>query len=469
MYKRFSASVSKYFKSLSKWDWIILITFLGGFFISWGSEVYALSKAEESVVLPKISDFIVPEVAYKFLLVSCLLVFISSVVRFITNDSSDNSWRYLAIVAFSIVGSVVVALITSEKTMPGIWALALGLLHLGYWCWRREHIETSIYQTSIKTTTERLDRVVNLMPNEIAFKVMGKETTAAYGTLSVLSKMSIFAEKIEDKAFIAETARDQIKKALKSMCHIASLWTVSEARLFEANIMLVKSSGEIKELDNLDKAFERGKYFFPDMTSLDNMPNMCEKVLHVVPELAISNEDSEDKVDISPLLLPVGIKSTIHPGIIKGAPEAAETGLIRSIENVHSIIDGLPNNYVDEQKRKIEEYFEGQDKCGSILSIPLAIFHSPDKDLVGDENQNSTVTVDAVINLYRPEKGLIKSVALFQDFTKPLVLLIGNLLYLYEENVEALKTIESEKAENSSNDAVSESEEIDTEVGTVPE
>lgn len=59
--------------------------------------------------------------------------------------------------------------------------------------------------------------------------------------------------------------------------------------------------------------------------------------------------------------------------------------------------------------------------------------------------------------------------ALFQDFTKPLVLLIGNLLYLYEENVEALKTIESEKAENSSNDAVSESEEIDTEVGTVPE
>ena len=104
MYKRLSASVSKYFKSLSKWDWIILITFLGVFFLSWGSEVYAVSKADESVVLPKVSDFIVPEVAYKFLLVSCLLVFISSVVRFITNDSSDNSWRYLAIVAFSIVG-----------------------------------------------------------------------------------------------------------------------------------------------------------------------------------------------------------------------------------------------------------------------------------------------------------------------------------------------------------------------------
>ena len=121
------------------------------------------------------------------------------------------------------------------------------------------------------------------------------------------------------------------------------------------------------------------------------------------------------------------------------------------------------------KREKLKSIFEGQDKCGSILSIPLAIFHSPDKDLVGDENQNSTVTVDAVINLYRPEKGLIKSVALFQDFTKPLVLIIGNLLYLYKENVEALKTVESEKAENSSNDTVSESEEIDTELETVPE
>ena len=83
------------------------------------------------------------------------------------------------------------------------------------------------------------------------------------------------------------------------------------------------------------------------------------------------------------------------------------------------------------------------------------------------------MTVDAVINLYRPEKGLIKSVALFQDFTKPLVLLIGNLLYLYKENVEAMKAIESEKAEKSSNDTVSESDEIDknndSEVVTVPE
>lgn len=473
MYKRLSASVSKYFKSLSKWDWIILITFIVLFFLSWGSEVYDVSKAEKSTVLPKISDLIEAEFAYKFLLISSLLVFLSTVVRFITNDSSDKSWRYLAIVAFSIVGSVVVALITSDKSMPGIWALAIGLLHLGYWCWRREHIETSIYQTSIKTTTERLDRVVNLMPNEIAFKVMGKETTAAYGTLSVISRMSTFADELDDKAFIAENARDQIKKALKSMCQIASLWTVSQARLFEANIMFVKSSGDIMELDNLDEAFDRGKYFFPDLTSLDNMQDMCDKVLYVVPELAISNEESDSKIDISPLILPVELKSTTHPGVIKGAPRAAETGFSQSIEDVQEIIDGLPNNYVDERKKKIEEYFEKQSNCGSILSIPLAITHSPDEDLGADERQSTTVTVDAVINLYRPEKGLIKSVALFQDFTKPLVLLIGNLLYLYKENVEALKIVESEKAKNSPNDAVSGSDEIDkkndSEVETVPE
>lgn len=104
MYKRLSASVFKYFKSLSKWDWIVLITFIVLFFLSWGSEFYAVSKAEESTVFPKISDLIEAEFAYKFLLISSLLVFLSTVVRFITNDSSDNSWRYLAIVAFSIVG-----------------------------------------------------------------------------------------------------------------------------------------------------------------------------------------------------------------------------------------------------------------------------------------------------------------------------------------------------------------------------
>lgn len=473
MYKRLSASVSKYFKSLSKWDWIILITFIVLFFLSWGSEVYDVSKAEKSTVLPKISDLIEAELAYKFLLISSLLVFLSTVVRFITNDSSDKSWRYLAIIAFSIVGSVVVALITSEKSMPGIWALAIGLLHLGYWCWRREHIETSIYQTSIKATTDRLERVANLMPNDIAFKVMGKETTAAYGTLSVLSKMSIFADNVEDKAFIAEKARDQINKALESMCHIASLWTVSKARLFEANIMFVKSSDDIQSIDKLEEAFDRGKCFFPDMTSLENMPDMCNKVLHVVPELAINSEESGNKIDISPLLLPVGLKSTMHPGAIMGAPEAVESGVAKSIEDVQEIVDGLPRNYVDEQKKKIEEYFDGQNNCGSILSIPLSITHSPDEVLGADENQNATVVVDAVINLYRPEKGLIKSVALFQDFTKPLVLLIGNLLYLYKENVEALKIVESEKAKNSPNDAVSESDEIDkkndSEVETVPE
>jgi hypothetical protein len=86
----------------------------------------------------------------------------------------------------------------------------------------------------------------------------------------------------------------------------------------------------------------------------------------------------------------------------------------------------------------------------------LSITHSPDEVLGADENQNATVVVDAVINLYRPEKGLIKSVTLFQDFTKPLVLLIGNLLYLYKENVEALKLVESTKAEKSPNDTVSE-------------
>lgn len=357
--------------------------------------------------------------------------------------------------------------------MPGIWALAFGLLHLGYWCWRREHIETSLYQSSIKSTTDRLERIVNIMPNEVAFKVMGQGTATAYGTVSILSKMSNYAETVEAKAFIAEYAKIQIKKSLDSMCQIASLWTVSKARLFEANIMLVKSSDDINSIDKLEEAFERGKYFFPDLTSLENMSDMCDKVLYAVPDLAINSEKGVHQVDISPLLLPVGLKSKIHPGVIKGAPEAAETGVATSIDDVQRIVDSLPSNYVDYQKRKIEEYFKGQDNCGSILSVPLAIIHSPDEELDDVEKHSDFVEVDAVINLYRPEKGLIKSTELFQDFTRPLVLLIANLLYLYMRNVDALKIVQSRSVDKPLNDAVSELGEIDekneSKMETVPE
>ena len=72
-------------------------------------------------------------------------------------------------------------------------------------------------------------------------------------------------------------------------------------------------------------------------------------------------------------MLPVGLKSKIHPGVIKGAPEADETGVATSIDDVQRIVDSLPSNYVDDQKRKIEEYFKGQDNCGSTLSAPLSI------------------------------------------------------------------------------------------------
>lgn len=351
-----------------------------------------------------------------------------------SDDSMDKSWRYMAITAFSIVGSVIVALITSDSPseMPFIWALAISLLHFGYWCWSREYIETSIYQERIRDTTSRLDHILNTMPKEDAFKVMGDDTSSIFDMLSVIKDISREVETEKDKQQIADMAKEQIKKGLSSMCSIASLWTVSKARLFEANIMVVKPSEEAMTIPEAAKAFERGKYFFPDPTTLETVQHSCKKCLYVLPDLAIN---TNDEITIKPIMLPVHLKSTTHPGVIKGAPEAVETGSVISIKNIDEIMSNLPANYVADQKREIQSYFDSQDNCGSILSVPLTIELSNEtkKDELNGDNREKR-SVDAVINLYRPEDGLIKSPELFQEFTRPLVLMIANLLYLYTAN-----------------------------------
>ncbi len=238
------------------------------------------------------------------------------------------------------------------------------------------------------------------------------------------------------------------------MCQIASLWTTSKPRLFEANIMFVKPSELVSEIPNVREAFERGKYFFPDLTSLETIHNSCEKCLYVIPELAISNEKNDTPVDVKPLLLPVGIKSKMHPGSIKGAPEAVEKGVTISIDDVNDIVSNLPANYVAKQKHEIQNYFDAQTNCGSILSVPLLIHYS-----ATSQNDND-YSVDAVINLYRPEKGLIKSPVLFQDFTKPLVLIIANLLYLYLNNDEVSEELNSNLTTTGSENASGESNEV---------
>ena len=142
----------------------------------------------------------------------------------------------------------------------------------------------------------------------------------------------------------------------------------------------------------------------------------------------------------------------MYPGSIKGAPEAIEKGVTISINDVNDIVSNLPANYVEKQKKEIQDYFDAQTNCGSILSVPLLIRYSP----IG-QSETDDYSVDAVINLYRPEKGLIKSPVLFQDFTKPLVLIIANLLYLYLNNDEASEKLNSNSTTAGSGNASGES------------
>jgi hypothetical protein len=351
------------------------------------------------------------------------LVFISILFRNNTENSEDKSWRYIAILAFSLVGSVGVSIITSESVWDStmLLALSVSLSHMGYWSWKREHVETSDYQEGIKETTKKLEEILNTMPDRGAFKIMADETSSIYAMTNAITILAENATTVDKHDEIVSIAKLQLKNALKAMCDISSLWTISEAKLFEANIMISISSDDIQSIPLYEEAFNNGRHFFPDLTSLKNISDSCESVLYVLTDIATNSKDG-DEVDVKPLMLPVHIKSENHPGSIWGAPKAIETKFVSVIKEIDEVISNLPPNYVGNQLERIKEYFHRQVNCGSIISIPFTY------------EVNQSTTVDAVVNLYRPEEGVIKSPELFASFTKPLVVLISQLLYLHQDN-----------------------------------
>ena len=66
-----------------------------------------------------------------------------------------------------------------------------------------------------------------------------------------------------------------------------------------------------------------------------------------------------------------------------------------------------------------------------MLTIELS--HESNKDQLNGDNRDKR-SVDAVMDLYRPEDELITLPFLFQVISRPLVLMIANLLNLYTAN-----------------------------------
>lgn len=358
-------------------------------------------------------------------------LFVSLLMRFITQNKNQDSWRYISIVTFSLVGSVVVALITADNwlEMPVICALAISLFHVGYWSWRREHNERVDYETKMENMTTDLTNYVNTMPKEDAFRLLGETTKAKFNFLYTLDLMAKQVDSTEQQLKIAEYAKEQFKTGLQALCQIASLWTISKTRIYEGNVMVAIPSSDAPNAPDAIQAFENGKYFFHDMTSLDTVEHCCEQVLYVVPQLTISIRSNNTVPNpTEPFMLPVGLKSTIHPGSIKGAPECVERNEVVSID-IKEIESTLPDNYVGERLKAIKDYYKKQNDWQSVLCIPLHIKGL--KNTADDFNNGVNPPANGVINLYRSEKGSVKSPELFYELTAPLVQLLENLLYLY--------------------------------------
>ena len=184
-----------FYKSLSQSNLIFGVVFLflsatnycvymSFFTLSWPSEFESIIRHRDIAV-------------FNVVLGAALLL--SLILRFSTQHKDQDSWRYLSIVTFSLVGSVVVALITAENRlqMPAIWALAISLFHVGYWSWRREHNERVNYETKMENMTTDLTNYVNTMPKEDAFRLLGETTKAKFNFLYTLDLMAKQVNSIE--------------------------------------------------------------------------------------------------------------------------------------------------------------------------------------------------------------------------------------------------------------------------------
>lgn len=416
-----------FYKSLSQSNLIFGLVFLflsatnycvymSFFTLSWPSEFESIIRHRDIAV-------------FNVVLGAALLL--SLILRFSTQHKDQDSWRYLSIVTFSLVGSVVVALITAENRlqMPAIWALAISLFHVGYWSWRREHNERVNYETKMENMTTDLTNYVNTMPKEDAFRLLGETTKAKFNFLYTLDLMAKQVNSIEQQEKLAEYAKEEFKKGLQALCQIASLWTISKTRIYEGNVMVALPSSDAPNAPNAREAFENGKYFFHDMTTLDTVEHCCKQVLYIVPQLTTSiSSNNSQPTPTEPFMLPVGLKSEIHPGSIKGAPECVEKNEVVSID-INEIENSLPDNYVGQRLNEIKEYYKLQTDWQSVLCIPLHIKGL--KNTADDFTNGVNPPANGVINLYRSEKGSVKSPELFYELTAPLVQLLENLLYLY--------------------------------------
>ncbi|MBW8184061.1 hypothetical protein [Shewanella nanhaiensis] len=380
---------------------------------------------------------------------------VSLFLKLLSDRFQFEQWKYVFLLAFSLLGSVLVSALTVNTFSPYLMAAALTLAHLSWWSWRKEFNESKTFNTKlsdtvnslegslstldnkileatsslsqIDTTVNTLDQVINNMPNESAFKaaseiygVTFKVATDLKNSLPILSKSvkNLGSDRKKTKEALEKSdseARDAINSTLESFCAIAEAWTQTTASFFEANIMLVEKSTDLdKSSAHNQEAFERGSCFFPSNASLENLSSICESVLSVFTDVGYFDESRRGSKKLKPLLLPVGVFAKYDAISVPGAPSAFESKNVVLINNVADIANTF-KSYGDIQKNSISAYFDSQKGCGSVISLPIPMTWSHGGYF-------------GVVNVYRPESGGVKNEHLFYQLCTPILYLLSDLL-----------------------------------------
>ena len=453
-------------KSYELFDYItlILITLVSSVFF-WGVELivkaasYFSSEVAYQVLSSKYTFLIIKTIG-----VVALGLIASLFIKLKLGNKVSQYWGLASVLCFSLLGSFFGAVFSSNSYSPFLTGIGISLGHVACWAWRNEsrarstldkkllsavskiessstyiheYVDTLVKSsdkldskiTTLTTTTDTLKDALKSMPDKNVYEVI---YTQVHSTRPFLVKLyqeiwpHMHNNSVPPKSSIdyISNINASLSILLRSLCVIAKGWTLKATDHFASNIFLYKSA-EKKLWSHLEEeGFSNGECFFLDGTKLEYLSVYCKGVLYTDTSISSIDQDNEEKKILAqPLLLPIGIKSTVNSIIVPGAPEAFEKNKPCCISNIIEI-SNVYKHYSDDRQKQMRQHFKERYPYETIVSLPIPLASS----IVPPDDNRKEYDVIGVVNLYSENKGGVKDINALYQLCSPLLHYISDLL-----------------------------------------
>jgi hypothetical protein len=383
-------------------------------------------------------------------------VFFSTTGKIIVREkyASEFKSKFLSIISFSLIGSLLVASATNSELSHVFFSMAIVSAHFGGWTLllevedknnfneqltenikllgkANEKLDTKLHK--LEKTLDELDFTINKMPNKGAFKSASKAYLIARPTVisyykDILTLISsdepLTNSRIQN---LLKTTDVCLEGVLENLREIVESSSSQNTPFKSANIMLLRKASDEALIKNYKNAFKNGRILFPDNSTLEELETFCDAVLclefEAIDKLTnhpiIKNKHARSYIKKKEeLLLPVGIHSNYDSSMsIMGAPECCQRNHAVCVPDVAKIADNLEYSVL--HKQRINDYYK-ERPFHSIVSLPLP--------KTAESEQFNINNCIGVVDIYGSNPDRIKDLDVLYHLTVPLLHLTSDIL-----------------------------------------